>query len=197
MSLRNVWKLVKCELFHDGKAHSKTCFGQLKLVIDCECSIYIDFPLTRNWECSTKTSPFRTSSLERGKKYLESVSGLEKSNICNRQHCFGSARIAHLSFQVLSEIAKKKRYSSSLKVVQETVRKCRISQKSWCVESDIRNFRDKNGDAWKSFDFFDTQIETPSGSDYACSRESTLMSVPLLPFDPISGEWKMLMQILY
>ena len=108
MSSRNVRKLVKCELFHKGTAHSKTCFGQLKLVIDCECSIYIDFPLTRNWECSTKTSPFRTSSLERGKKYLESVSGLEKSNICNRQHCFGSASIAHLSFQVLSEIAQKK-----------------------------------------------------------------------------------------
>ena len=183
MSSRNVRKLVKCELFHDGKAHSKTCFDQLKLVIDCECSISIDFPLTRNWECSTKTSPFRTSSLERGKKYLESVSGLEKSNICNRQHCFGSARIAHLSFKSCRKLRKKN--SSSLKVVKETVRKCLISQKSWCIESDIRNFRDKNGDAWKSFDFFDTQIKTRRTSDYACSRESTLRSVPLLPFDPI------------
>ena len=159
--------------------------------MNCECSIYTDFPLTRNWECSTKTSPFRTSSLERGKKYLESVSGLEKSNICNRQHCFGSARIAHL--WKLWE----KRFSSSLKVVKETVRKCRISQKSWCIESDIRNFRDKNGDAWKSFDFFDTKIKTPSGSDYACSRESTLRSRLLLPFDPIKDQCKMLMQILY
>ena len=172
------------------------CFGEFTFVIDCECSIYILFPLTRNWECSTKTSPFRTSSLEREKKCLESVSELEKSNICNRQHGFGSARIAHLSFQVLSEIAKK-RYSSSLKVVQETVRKCRISQKSWCIESDIRNFRDKNGDAWKSFDFFDTQIKTRSGSDYACSCESTLRSVPLLLFDANRSECKMLMQILY
>ena len=90
-----------------------------------------------------------------------------------------------------------KRYSSSLKVVKETVRKCSISQKSWCIESDIRNFRDKNGDAWKSFDFFDTQIKTPSGSDYACSRESTFRSVPLLPFDPISIPLKFVMQILY
>ena len=116
---------------------------------------------------------------------------VEKCSKSNRRPCFGSARIAHL--RKLWE----KRYSSSLKVVKETVRKCRISQKSWCVASCIRNFRDKNGDVWKSFDFFDTQFKTRSGSDYACSRESTLRSVPLLLFDPISVEWKMLMQILY
>ena len=54
-----------------------------------------------------------------------------------------------------SHISKswEKRYSSSLKVVKETVTKCRISQKSWCVESDIRNFRDKNGDARKVLTF--------------------------------------------
>ena len=121
----------------------------------------------------------------KGKKCLESVSGLEKSNIFNRRPCFGTARLAHLTFPKSFRKLRVKRYSSSLKVVKETVRKCRISQKSWCIESDIRNFRDKNGDAWKSFDFFDTQIKTRRTSDYACSRESTLRSIPLSPFDPI------------
>ena len=197
MSPRNVRKLVKCELFHEGKAHSKTCFGQLKVVIDCECSVYIDFPLTWNWECSTKTSPFRTSSLQKGRNAGNLFRDLRnlRSSIDDLVLEMRVLRISH--FQSLFGNCEKKRYSSSLKVVKETVRKCLISQKSWCIELDIRNFRDKNGDAWKSFDFFDTQIKTPSGSDYACSRESTLRSVRLLPFDAISIRFKMLMQILY
>ena len=133
----------------------------------------------------------------KGKKCLESVSGLEKSNIFNRRRCFGSVcknRASHIS---KSWKLREKRYSSSLKVVKETVRKCRISQKSWCVTLCIRNFRDKNGDARKSFYFFDTQIKTPETSDYACSRESTLRGVPVLPFDAIKDPLKMLMQILY
>ena len=149
------------------------------MFVDCACLIYILFSLTRDWECSTKTSEFWATSLEKGNKCFVFVPKVEKCSIFNRRPWFGSARIAHL--WKLWE----KRYSSSLKVVKETVRKCRISQKSWCVELDIRNFRDKNGDAWKSFDFFDTQIKTRRTSDYACSRESTLRSVPLLLFDPI------------
>ena len=161
------------------------------MFVDCECLIYNLFSLTRDWECSTKASEFWATSLEKGNKCFVFVPKVEKCSIFNRRPWFGSARIAHL--WKLWE----KRYSSSLKMVKETVRKCRISQKSWCVASCIRNFRDKNGDAWKSFDFFDTQIKTPSGSDYACSRESTLRSVPLLPFDAIRSQCKMLMQILY
>ena len=133
----------------------------------------------------------------KGKKCIVSVSGLEKSNIFNRRRCFGSVcnnRASHIS---KSWKLREKRYSSSLKVVKETVRKCRFSQKSWWVESDIRNFRDKNGDARKRFYFFDTQIKTPSTSDYACSRKSTFRSVPLLLFDPIRVHWKIVMQILY
>ena len=153
--------------------------------------IYILFPLNRNWECSTKTSPFRTSSLEKGKKFFDSVSELEKSNILNRRPCFGSARIAHL--WKLWE----KRYSSSLKMVKETVRKNVSSLKKVDAALCIRNFRDKNGALWKSLDFFDTQIKTRRTSDYDCSRESTLRSVPLLPFDAIRLHWKIVMQILY
>ena len=160
------------------------------MFVDCACLIYNLFSLTRDWECSTKTSEFWATSLEKGNKCFVFVPKVEKCSIFNRRPWFAS----HI---LLSRKLWEKRYSSSLKVVKETVRKCRISQKSWCVALCIRNFRDKNGDAWKSFDSFDTQIKTPSGSDYACSRESTLRSVPLLPFDPISGEWKMLMQILY
>ena len=161
------------------------------MFVDCACLIYNLFSLTRDWECSTKTSEFWATSLEKGNKCFVFVPKVEKCSISNRRPWFASARIAHL--WKLWE----KRYSSSLKVVKETVRNCRISQKSWCVASCIRNFRDKNGDAWKSFDFFDTQIKTPSGSDYACSRESTLRSVHLSPFDAISIGFKMLMQILY
>ena len=161
------------------------------MFVDCAGLIYNLFSLTRDWECSTKTSDFWATSLEKGNKFFEFVPKVEKCSIFNRRPWFGSARIAHL--WKLWE----KSYSSSLKVVKETVRKCRISQKSWCVASCIRNFRDKNGDAWKSFDFFDTQIKTPSGSDYACSRESTIRSVPLLPFLAIRSQCKMLMQILY
>ena len=149
------------------------------MFVDCECLIYNLFSLTRDWECSTKASEFWATSLEKGNKCFVFVPKVEKCSIFNRRPWFGSARIAHL--WKLWE----KRYSSFLKVVKETVRKCRISQKSWCIESDIRNFRDKNGDAWKSFDFFDTQIKTPRTSDYACSRESALRSVHFLPFDPI------------
>ena len=166
------------------------------MFVDCARSIYNLFSLTRVWECSTKTSEFWATSLEKGNKCFVFVPKLEKCTICNRRPCCGSVRIAHLPLRSFWKL-REKRYSSSLKVVKETVRKCRISQKSWCIESDIRNFRDKNGDVWKSFDFFDTQIKTPRGSDYACSRESILRSVPLLPFDAISIPFKMLMQILY
>ena len=161
------------------------------MFVDYVCLIYNLFSLTRDWECSTKTSEFWATSLEKGNKCFVFVPKVEKCSISNRRPCFGSARIAHL--WKLWE----KRYSSSLKMVKETVRKCRISQKSWCIESDIRNFRDKNGDAWKSFDFFDTQIKTRSGSDYACSRESILRSVPLFLRDANRSQWDLLMQILY
>ena len=149
------------------------------------------FSLTRDWECSTKTSEFWATSLEKENKCFVFVPKVEKCSIFKRRPWFASARIAHL--WKLWE----KRYSSSLKVVKETVRKCLISQKSWCAALSIRNFWDKNGDAWKSFDFFDTQIKTPRTSDYACSGESTLRSVPLLPFDAIRLHWKIVMQILY
>ena len=161
------------------------------MFVDCACLIYNLFSLTRDWECSTKASEFWATALEKGNKCFVFVPKVEKCSIFSRRPWFGSARIAHL--WKLWE----KRYSSSLKKVKETVRKCRISQKSWCVALCIRNFRDKNGDAWKSFDFFDTQIKTPSGSDYARSRESTLRSVPFLPFDAIRLHWKIIMQILY
>ena len=167
------------------------------MFVQCECLIHNPLSLTRDWECSTKTSAFWATSLEKGNKWFVFVPKAEKCSICNRRPCFGSVRNAHLTLRSFGKL-REKRYSSSLKVVKETVRKCRISaQKSWCIESDIRNFRDKNGDAWKSFDFFDTQIKTPSGSDYACSRESTLRSVPLLPLDAIRSQWKIVMQILY
>ena len=166
------------------------------MFVDCACLIDSLFSLTRDWECSTKTSAFWATSLEKGNKWFVFVPKVEKCSICNRRPCFGSVRNAHLTLRSFWKL-REKRYSSSLKVVKETVRKCRISQKSWCVASCIRNFRDKNGDAWKSFDFFDTQIKTPSGSDYACSRESTIRSVPLLPFLAIRTQCKMLMQILY
>ena len=156
----------------------------------------VEFSLTWDWEYSTKTSSCRTSSLEKGKKCFETVSVLEKSSIFNRQPCFGSGRIEHLTLLKSSKL-REKRYSSSLKVVKERVRKCRISQKSWCAALSIRNIRDKNGDAWKSFDFFDTQIKTRETSDFACSRETTPRLVPLLPFDAIKDPLKMLMQILY
>ena len=162
------------------------------MFVDCECLIYNLFSLTRDWECSTKASEFWATSLEKGNKCFVFVPKVEKCSIFNRRPWFGSARIAHL--WKLWE----KRYSSSLKMVKETVSNCRISQKSWCIESDIRNFRDKNGDAWKSFNFFYTKIKTPQTSDYACSRESTLRSRLLLPFDAIRLHWELLlMQILY
>ena len=161
------------------------------MFVDCACLIDNLFSLTRDWECSTKTSAIWDTSLEKGNKCFVFVPKIEKCSIFNRRPWFGSARMAHL--WKLWE----KRYSSSLKVVKETVRKCRISQKSWCAALCIRNFRDKNGDAWKSFDFFDTQIKTRRTSDYACSRESTLRSVPLLLCDANRSQWDLLMQILY
>ena len=161
------------------------------MFVDCECLIYNLFSLTRHWECSTKASEFWATSLEKGNKCFVFVPKVEKCSIFNRRPWFGSARIAHL--WKLWE----KRYSSSLKMVKETVRKNVSSLKKVDVALCIRNFRDKNGDLWKSLDFFDTQIKTRRTSDYARSRESTLRSVPLLPFDAISIPFKMLMQILY
>ena len=126
-----------------------------------------------------KLRHFELHLWKKGRKYLK---------------LFRYLRISY--FQGFSKIARKKIFFISERV-KETVRKCRISQKSWWAALCIRNFRDKNGDAWKSFDFFDTQIKTPRTSDYACSRESTLRSVPLLPFDAIRLHLKILMQILY
>ena len=86
------------------------------------------FPLTLNWECSTKPLPFRTLSLEKKANAVNLFSEIEV------KECLYSklipldpqeSRISHSKGWKLRE----KRYSSSLKVVKETVRKCHICQK--------------------------------------------------------------------
>ena len=93
------------------------------MFVDCACLIDSLFSLTRDWECSTKASEFWATSLEKGNKCFVFVPKVEKCSIFNRRPWFGSARIAHL--WKLWE----KRYSSSLKMVKETVRKNAASLK--------------------------------------------------------------------
>ena len=137
MSLRNVRKLVKCELFHEGKAHSKTCFGQLKLVIDCEL-MFMQTCGLENENVLQKILHFELLLWKKERNTLTLFRDLRNlmSSIDNL-HISKSSEIARKKIFFISENAKgkSKEMSHLSKKLMRRIRHQKFSRQKWrCVK---------------------------------------------------------------